>query len=333
MSLDPTLRLTNDESHEFFAKLFPNGLAGEDVLAELAPAGWASSPLSCVFHPSSEQIHEESVRMRENLREVFKSQRKSAEAEESSKPSEPPTLEQVRSEYQPRPLEPEREVRELVGMCLWDIFSDNHEVFAPDGRVVDLGSFRASGGFIAEVVNRGMGVDPGAAEEREMARLQRMIGIQPSDIPSLLAELAAEREQADRIYDYLDFYMGTQTIAHRADLTPVYNMIFRRLRLLDCDWQYHFPRLLLVDLRPLGDALKENDAEPAWANYDPSSEFAKEQADQERNAELAKMRAEMAKAHREAVDAAQSSPPPMTVAAYLAIFGYLPEGWPPHVED
>jgi hypothetical protein len=37
----------------------------------------------------------------------------------------------------------------LVGQCLWNILSDNHEVLAADGRVLDIGSFRASGGFLA----------------------------------------------------------------------------------------------------------------------------------------------------------------------------------------
>lgn len=32
----------------------------------------------------------------------------------------------------------------LLGLCLWDVFSDNHDVIAADGRVVHLGSFRGS---------------------------------------------------------------------------------------------------------------------------------------------------------------------------------------------
>ena len=42
------------------------------------------------------------------------------------------------------------EPAELLGLCLWDVFSDNHQVIAADGRVVDLGSFRGSAGVIAD---------------------------------------------------------------------------------------------------------------------------------------------------------------------------------------
>src|SRR5260370_38868565 len=44
--------------------------------------------------------------------------------------------------------------------------------------------------------------------------------------------------------------MGTIWVAQRADLTPVYRMIFRRLHRRRLDWNYHFPRLYAVDLRP-----------------------------------------------------------------------------------
>ena len=85
------------------------------------------------------------------------------------------TLDKVAGTFQERPIEAERKVLELVGECLWDVFSDSHEVVAPDGRVLDLGSFRASGGFLADVLNRQSGTDR---------------------------------------YDYIDFYMGTIWVAH-----------------------------------------------------------------------------------------------------------------------
>ena len=59
-----------------------------------------------------------------------------------------PTLEEVTQEHVERPVDTAAEVRELVGLCLWDVFSDSHEVTAADGRLLDLGSFRASGGFL-----------------------------------------------------------------------------------------------------------------------------------------------------------------------------------------
>ena len=103
-------------------------------------------------------------------------------------------------------------MRELVGQCIWDVFSDSHEVVSLDRRVLKLGSFRGSGGFLADILNRQTG---------------------------------------DGHYDFMDFYMGTIWIAQRPDLTPVYRMIFRRLKRHGLDWIYHFPRLHAVDLRPL----------------------------------------------------------------------------------
>jgi hypothetical protein len=72
------------------------------------------------------------------------------------------------------------------------LFSDNHDVIAADGRVADIGSFRGAGAFLDE-------------------------------------HLTGDRESW-REGDYLRFYLGTILIAARADLTPVYVMIFRRLK-------------------------------------------------------------------------------------------------------
>ena len=52
-------RLTDPELHAFFDRLFPQGLAGADVLAEIAPSGWEQSRLLPCFHPSVEQRYEE----------------------------------------------------------------------------------------------------------------------------------------------------------------------------------------------------------------------------------------------------------------------------------
>jgi hypothetical protein len=330
MTYDPALRCSEEECHALFAWLFPQGLAGDDVMRELAPEGWAQSPLSRVFHPTPEQVFEESARIRENLSALASKRAREADA----RPSEPPSLERIRAEHRATPYEPERELRDLVGMCLWDTFSDNHEVTGPDGRVFDLGSFRASGGFLAEVVNRELGHAPGAAEAQEMARLKSLIGMK--SVEDIFAAIDAKMAQPaeNRIYDYMDFYMGTQSVASRTDLTPVYRMIFRRLRALDCDWVYHFPKLLLVDMRPLRDAMKEQAAEsPEWEEYNPSAAFEQAEGDRERDEELSSMRAQMDESHREAVAAAQESAPPTTVRAYRDVYGEFPEGWPPQAEN
>ena len=118
-----------------FDEMFPNGFSGSDVLAELAPAGWDHSPLLAVFHPSIEQVLEESVRLHRNIAQFRKPNDERPESPE-------PTRDEIAREYKSSPIETDREVRELVGQCLWDVFSDSHEVIGPDGRLLDLGSFR-----------------------------------------------------------------------------------------------------------------------------------------------------------------------------------------------
>lgn len=277
-----TNRYSEEESVAEFDRLFPHGFSGPDVLRELAPDGWERSPLVAVFHPSPQQVYEESARMHRNVQGLLKPNDK------GPPPPEPPSEEEVRN-YRPGPFEPDREVRELVGMCLWDIFSDNHEVVGPDDRVLDLGSFRASGGFLADYLNRQTGHDE---------------------------------------YDYIDFFMGTIYVSQRADLTPVYTMVFRRLRQRGLDWVYHFPKLQLVDFRPLRDALKSQE-EPDWLNYSPSEAFAKEEQEKTRDREIAEMSESLEEAHREAIEEALRQPPPTTVQTYQLVYGRWPKGWPP----
>src|ERR1700687_5764704 len=114
------------------------------------------------------------------------------------------------------PDETERNIRELVGRCLWDVFSDQHEVIATDGRVLHLGSFRGAGEFLADYLNRRTG---------------------------------------RRQYDYMNFYLGTAApwAYPEGDKTPVYELIFDRLKRRGLDWVYHFPQVHLVDFRPLRD--------------------------------------------------------------------------------
>jgi hypothetical protein len=265
-----------------FDRLFPRGFAGPDVVLELAPAGWENSPLLATHHPSLAQTYEESLRFHRNLGKLRRP--------DDQRPARPePTLEEIAREFREHPIEAEQEMRELVGQCLWDIFSDSHEVVGPDGRVLDLGSFRGSGDFLADVFNRQVGA---------------------------------------RHYDYMSFYMGTIWLAQRADLTPVYQMIFRRLRFHRLDWIYHFPRLHAIDFRPLKEALNQKN-EPEWLSYSPSEALAKEVEQKEHDRELAEFRESLDKGYREAVEEALHAPPPTTVIAYESIYGCFPRGWPP----
>lgn len=207
MDDSPNPRLTDAELQALFARLFPHGFGGADVLAETAPEGWEQSPLLACFHLSVERVFEEQTQMHRNiegLRRVRRSGDNTVEAHEASLPE--PTLEDVRREYQPQPVQRDEELIELVGQCLWDVFSANHDVIASGGRVADIGSFRGASAFLDEYASGGI---RGTWREGDCMR----------------------------------FYMGTIWISGRADLMPVYAMIFRRLRSLgaDCvknlDWQ------------------------------------------------------------------------------------------------
>lgn len=281
-------RLTDAGLKTFFNRLFPRGFAGADVQAELAPQGWEKSPLLACFHPSPEHAFQESLQMRRNIEELIRIRREREPDNPRLAPKPEPTLEEVRAKWQETPVKTTEELTELVGLCLWDVFSDNHEVIAADGRVVDIGSFRDAAGFIAEYIS-------GPSE----------------DLWSM---------------DYCQFSWGTIWIAQRADLTPVYAMIFRRLQAPGgADWEYHFPEMGLVDLSPLREAAKP--AKPE--NHSPSEAFAAEQEEHERQGELERVRAELADIHEQSRREAMDRPPPATVRAFQEVLGRDPKGWPP----
>lgn len=208
-------RLTGRELHALFDELFPHGFASADVLAEIAPGGWEHSPLLACFHPSVEQLFEERVTIHRNLEEWRQLGRR-REGTTALEPRPEPTLEDVRREYEPSPVNEEEEVTELVGLCLWDIFSDNHDVIAADQRLADIGSFRGAGAFLDEYLTRD--------------------------------------QEGWRDGDYMRFYMGTIWISRRGDLTPVCAMIFRRLKSVGADWVYHFPEVGIVEFALVDDS-------------------------------------------------------------------------------
>lgn len=119
------------------------------------------------------------------------------------------------------------------------------------------------------------------------------------------------------------FYMGTIWIARRADLTPVYAMIFRRLRSLGADWVYHFPQLYLTELEPTDPDVGQS------ASYSASASALAELEAQKRRAETARVRAEIEEANASAREEAMDHPPPATVRAYRQVYGRDPRGWPP----
>jgi hypothetical protein len=195
-------RLTDAELKEFFERLFPHGFAGTDVLSEIAPEGWETSPLLACFHPSVEKVFQERVQLHRNIEELIGDRREREPDNSKLAPKPEPTLEEVRADWQDKAVNVCEEVTDLVALCLWDVFSNSHDVLAADGRLADIGSFRGAAGFLVEYLT-----GPN------------------DDLWSM---------------DYCRFYMGTIWISDRADLTPVYAMIFHRLKTLGADWEFHF---------------------------------------------------------------------------------------------
>jgi hypothetical protein len=149
-SMTVTTRAVAVGRHVMYSdRLFPHGLAGVDVLAEIAPHGWERSPLLACFHPPVERVFDERLQFHRNL-EKLRSMHSKRESAGDAASSPEPTLDDVRREYQPYPVQQDEELTQLVGMCLWDVFSDNHEVIAADGRVADIGSSRGAGAFLDE---------------------------------------------------------------------------------------------------------------------------------------------------------------------------------------
>ncbi len=105
----------------------------------------------------------------------------------------------------------------IFGNCLWNIFSNNHTVYNQKDESYDLGSWRGSGGFIADVINK----------------LELIHG---------------------RTFDYMDFYMGNVWTKGRADLTAVYEFIFTILKDKDLDWEFSFSRMGIVSFNTNNDA-------------------------------------------------------------------------------
>ena len=123
--------------------------------------------------------------------------------------------------------------------------------------------------------------------------------------------------------DYLRFYMGTMWISRRADLTPVYAMIFRRLKALDADWVYRFPEIGIVELVPA------DDTDQSEEGYSASRSAVAELQAQQRRAEVERLRAELREANARAREEALDQPPPAIVRAYRQVYGRDPRGWPP----
>lgn len=198
----------------------------------------------------------------------------------------PPRLEDF-IEDPPDAGNPDDEMTKLLGDCLWLIFSDNHTVFDAEGRAYNLGSFRGSGRFIAEFLNEHFPLSEGS-------------------------------------FDYLDFYCAGVFTHERADTTPVFQLLFKRLRALGCDWEYSFPRIGIVDFSGLREDAPPGDP----AQYDPGKAMQQEMEREKRQRDTDRLRSELDEAYEKEFEEAKFKPPPPAVRAYRLVYGRLPEGFP-----
>ena len=138
-------RHSDEASAELLGHLL---LEPAELFEALAPNGWERSPLRNVFHPTPEQLREERERVARNLASWLggaaageggegRSPRgdpgRSAGAAPGNVLDDEPFVEggpEAGAREDPASVaeEPEREVVELLGRTLWDVFSDNHTV-------------------------------------------------------------------------------------------------------------------------------------------------------------------------------------------------------------
>ncbi len=170
------------------------------ILDLIAPKGWENSPYKFIYHPTAQKIFEKSLRMHENMSSLFK---------KKGKEIQPPTLESIEKELSEKVeiIKPKEEFLDLLGSCLWCIFSNNHEVFDDKG-VYDIGSFRGSGRFIGDFLNK--------------------------NYPS------------ETTFDYMDFYCADMRFDDDDTAMPLFVYLFEKIKAANCDWSYSFPRIGIV---------------------------------------------------------------------------------------
>lgn len=195
---------TDKESFEMLKYLFEDA---QDLYKVLAPKGWGKSEYVHFLHPTPKQQYEEHKTMTDNLNRLkrIKSDDKTEEEYNDISEFEQDDLKDI-NEY--------GEFLYVLGLAVYDIFSNNHEVVDAENKVYHLGSMRGSGTFIANFFNTNF------------------------DNPL-------------RSYDYMDFYMGTIWIRPRGDLLSFYEFVFQKLKAKNCDWIYSFPRMHLIDPKKL----------------------------------------------------------------------------------
>lgn len=257
--------LPDYESESLIIGLFQ---ALPEMMADVAPSGFTNSELIYVFHPTKEQQYKEYC----NIPSRFQ-----------DKPIK--SCDQFIIELEDSEIEEEYEIISIYGDCIWDIFSNNHTVYNQNLESYDLGSFRGSGRFIADVIDK-----------------MKLIPEKP--------------------FNYMDFYMGSFVAEQRANLVPVYEFIFKKLKSKKIDWEYYFPRIGIVNFD------NPADEDKSMKDYDPGISIQKQLEKEQKKEEVNKLRKDIDNIYKEEFDKAHYSAPAQVVQAYYQVYGHWPKGHP-----
>lgn len=175
----------------------------------------------------------------------------------------------------------------LIGLAVWDIFSNNHEVISSKHKIHHIGSWRGSGDTISDIIN--------------------------------------EHFREERTYGYLDFYMGSSfQTANELNLEKIYVAIFKLLKSYGCDWHYAHPRIYLIDF---GQKSEEDNPKQANLFYNPNEAIEKELERKKKTDELKELQDKLDEDFDKRVAEAQKEPLPQIIKAFKGVYGYLPKGF------
>lgn len=272
--MDGYLRKTDEECIDILRIIFKDA---EQFYKKIAPNGLKNTDLVLFLHPTADHQYEEHIRLINNINRL-------------TKKSKQDTTKVKISDFKQDDLTDISAYDEflyILGLSTYDVFSNNHEVIGEDNRIYDFGSFRGSGGLIADFFN--------------------------DNFPD-----------NSKKYDYMYFYMGTIWIQERGTLAPFYEYIFQKLKELDCDWKYSFPRLHIINPKKIFDVSTDGKME----DYAPEKALENQLELSDSDDQTKNFQEELEKIYDEEFEEAKYKPLSQIVQAYKNIYGHLPSGHP-----
>ncbi|MCW3108044.1 MAG: hypothetical protein JWQ09_2550 [Segetibacter sp.] len=115
----------------------------------------------------------------------------------------------------------------------------------------------------------------------------------------------------------MDFYMGGIFRHERADLTPVYEFIFKKLSAKNLDWEYSFPRMGLISFS------KDEDEKDDIANYNPEEAVKKQLEKEQQQNDTEKLQQQFDDLYKSEYEEARYKKPSAEVMAYYNVYHLL----------